>query len=358
MGGFDYGNARLRAMKSRLLSRRELEALADVSSLRGFIAALTKTNYRRPVEAALAHTGGMDCVSVALHDDMVYTLRKVQGFFVDHARELVTIVLRKYDVENLKAILRGLAKHVSPGEILTTLFPVGELTDEILSDLARAPGPRVAIDLLASLGLPIAQPLLKLRARRPGAGIPEMELALDRWYHQKAYQYLRSSRRTGGVLLSALQFEADLANLITVIRFTHTPAERKFLREWLGSEDLRLLFLGPGRLSFEVLAHAGGQSSFDATVETLAETPYEPPLRAGLDAYKKSLMLSDIERHLKRHRIRWMSQLITKDPLGVGVLFGYLALKTNEVSNLRWIAQGIDLRMKAEVIKAALEYPA
>jgi len=33
MYGYDYGNARLRVMKSRLLSRRELEALLDVESL-------------------------------------------------------------------------------------------------------------------------------------------------------------------------------------------------------------------------------------------------------------------------------------------------------------------------------------
>ena len=40
MSDFDYGNARLRVMKSRLLSRQELEALAEAGSLNGLIAAL------------------------------------------------------------------------------------------------------------------------------------------------------------------------------------------------------------------------------------------------------------------------------------------------------------------------------
>ena len=54
MSDYDYGNARLRAMKSRLLSWRELETLINIDNLQGLIAALTKTAYRKPVEAALA----------------------------------------------------------------------------------------------------------------------------------------------------------------------------------------------------------------------------------------------------------------------------------------------------------------
>ena len=54
MSGFDYGNARLRALKSKLLSQRDLDALAESGSLQGLIAAMTKTAYRKPIEAALA----------------------------------------------------------------------------------------------------------------------------------------------------------------------------------------------------------------------------------------------------------------------------------------------------------------
>ncbi|MEW5940071.1 MAG: V-type ATPase subunit, partial [Chloroflexota bacterium] len=53
MADYDYGNARLRVMKSRLLPRRELDTLADAGGLQGLIAALTKTVYQKSVEAAL-----------------------------------------------------------------------------------------------------------------------------------------------------------------------------------------------------------------------------------------------------------------------------------------------------------------
>ena len=71
--------------------------------------------------------------------------------------------------------------------------------------------------------------------------------------------------------------------------------------------------------------------------------------------YAKSGRLSDFEKELRRYRLRWMCGLIPKDPLGIGVILGFLALKTNEIGNIRWVAQGISLGLKPEAIRAGLE---
>ena len=357
MAGFDYGNARLKAMKSRLLARRDLDALVEAKSLQGLIAALVKTTYQRPVESALARESGIDCISEALRKDMIQTFTKIQNFYIDPEREFVSIILRKYDIHNIKAIFRGLANHASFNEIFITLLPVGELTEDMLIELCRAPGLRPAMDLLATIGHSFAQPILKLRIEHPGAGLPRIELTLDRWYYEEVYRCIESSRLERRVILSAFQLDADIANLLTVIRFVHLPSERQFLREWLGTDDLGPLFLSPGLLPLELLELAGEQGTLDETVATLSGTTYEPPLRAGLKAYRDSLHLSEFEKHLQRFRLMWMSRLISKDPLGIGVLLGFLALKVNEISNIRWIAQGISLGWKVDAIRKELEYP-
>jgi V/A-type H+/Na+-transporting ATPase subunit C len=356
MSAFDYGNARLRAMKSRLLSRQELEALTEVGSLRGLIAALTKTPYRKPVETALARTSGMDCIASALRDDLVSTLGKIPTYYMDEAAEMVVIVLRKYDIHNLKAILRGLANHISPAEILSILIPVGELKVDLLAELARAPDPRAAIDLLASTNSPFAQPLLDLRTEHPGADLPRLELALEKWSFSHAKDYLESERQNGKILSSSLDLDADLTNLLTVLRFAQTPQERKLLGEWLGIEDLYPLMIGPGSLSTALLVQAGMQDTLDAAVETFAGTVYESPLRAGLEAYTLSGRLSELERQLRRFQLKWTSDKILSDPLGIGVVMGFSALKVNEIGNLRWIAQGINLGLNPQSIRENLEF--
>ncbi len=355
MAGFDYGNARLRAMRSRLLSRKELESLAEAGTLRGMIAALTKTAYRKPVEVAMTHTDGMECINKALRIDLGDTLGVVRYFYREEAREIVDVVLRTYDVHNLKAILRGLARQATTGDILAALLPIGTLDYSTLAELARAQSTRAAIDLLASQGSPFARPLMELRAEAPGADIGRMEIALDQWQFGEARKFLQELSHKEDVLSSAIDLEADLTNLLTTLRFSHAPAERKFLRDWSGTDDLEQIFVGPGKISFATLLSAGMQDSLEAAINVLVGTPFDPYLKAGMQVYAKTGHLSDIERQLRHYQLEWMSQQIIRDPLGVGVLLGYFASKVNEVSNLRWIAHGISLGLTPNAIRGELE---
>jgi V/A-type H+-transporting ATPase subunit C len=356
MSGYDYGNARLRAMKSRLLSRAEVEALAEMSSLQALINALVRTAYRRAVEAALMRAGGMACITDALSRDLVETLGRMRTFYSGRAGEQIAVVLGGYDVHNLKTILRGLSKNALPEEMNAALLPVGELTAGLLAQLARAPEPRAVIDQLASIRLPIAQPLVKLRTECPGAGLREMELALDQWRFKEARARVQESRGGNGLLSDALDAEIDLINLLTMLRFVCAPAERQVARKRVGSDNLSRYFVGPGRLPLDLLNRATTQDTLEAAVEILSRTPYEPPLSAGLGAYMRSGRLSDFERHLRGFRLRWMARLIATDPLGIGVPLGYSALKVNEVANLRWVARGIEVGMDADAMKAELEF--
>lgn len=357
MSDFDYGNARIRAIKTRLLSRRDLDALAGAESINGLISALTNTAYRKPVESALTRSSGMDCVTESLHNDLVSGLGKVGNFFGGQAGDMVAVVLRRYDIENIKGILRGLNKNIAPNEILSTTIPVGELSTSILDQLVQSPDPRAAIDLLAVMGFSFAQPVLKLRSEHPGAGISEMELALDCWFFDETFQYLENIRRDGEVLLDAMQVEADLINLGTMFRFVNLPEERQLLQEWLHIDNYGKLLVGPGKLSFEMLTQAADQDTTEAAVEVFSETLYGPSLEDGFIKFAKSALLSDIERQLIHFRLARIAGQITKDPLGIGVLLGYIALKTNEINNIRWIAHGINLGLQADAIRSEMEYP-
>jgi vacuolar-type H+-ATPase subunit C/Vma6 len=205
------------------------------------------------------------------------------------------------------------------------------------------------------MGLSFAWPFLNLRAEAAGAETFQMELALDQWYYQEARQTLRSETGMVDPLSHALALEADLTNVLTVLRFAQDPHERDLLRDRFGTDEIEVLFIAAGRIPYELLLNAYRQDTVTAAVESLSGTFLEAALRAGLEAYSRSNRLSDIERQLKRYRLVWMAEQITKDPLGIGVVLGYLALKINEVSNIRWTTQGISLRLRPDAIRAELE---
>lgn len=357
MSDFDYGNARLRAMKSRLLSRRTLDGLAEVGSVQGLITALTNTAYRQTIEAALVRLTGMECLAEALRNDLVATVGQARTFYSGPAGDLVTLVLRRYDLHNVKTVLRGLARHVPVNEILANTLPVGELRPADLGELARAASVRPAIDLMATWRLPLAQPLLELRAaergRNGGVELLEMEVALDRWHYRTA---MAAAGKTDTVLGEALALEADAANIVTALRLIGVSDAATILRERFGSDNATPLFVGPGRVPLALLAEMARQESISTAVNMLAETPFGATCAGVMDAYAASPRLSVFEHALARQQLRYAAGLIVRDPLGIGVLLGYVALKTNEVANIRAIAHGLMLSEKPVRIRAELMF--
>ncbi len=340
MSEFDYGNARLRAMKSRLLSRATLEELTEVGSVQGLITALTSTAYRQAVEAALIKLTDIECLVEALRSDLVATLGKARTFYAGREGQLVTLALGRYDLHNVKTILRGLARHVPANEILANMLPIAELRPADMAELTRAADVRIAIDLLATWRLRLAQPLLQLRALQPDRNITaelfEMEAALDRWYFETA---MREASDT--VLLEALALDADVINIVTALRLVGVPGAAAILRDRFGSDDVTVLFVGPGVVPFAVLQEVTQQKSVPEAIGVLADTTYGSTLVTALDRYAALSRLSVFERALTQRQLRHAAHLIIRDPLGIGVLLGYAALKTNEVANIRAIAHGL-----------------
>lgn|SRR5574341_69681 len=353
--GFDYANARLRAMKSRLLSVQQLHALAESDTNEALLIALAQTPYQPDVESAMVHASGIEAVDLALQQNLISTVRRIRTFFSSHEQSTVKLILRFYDVHNLKVILRSVGKHIPAGERLSALLPIGDLTDTVLSALANTSSPGAAIDLLASMQAPLAHPLLQLRKEKPGADPAEMELALERWHIRDTFAQLETTPRSNDLLSAALALDADLTNLLTVIHLAHAPSERAVLRQRMGDNGLGSLWVGPGYLNFALLEHAAEQSSLEAAVNSLSRTPYRDALAAGIQGYRQSGQLSSFESALRRSRLSWMTRSIVRDPLGIGVLLGYLALKLNEIRNLRWIAHAIHAGVSVGQIHEGLE---
>jgi V/A-type H+/Na+-transporting ATPase subunit C len=350
---FDYGNARLHAMKSRLLPRRTLEGLTEVGSVQGLITALANTAYRETVAAALVRLTGMDCLAAAWRNDLVATLGKARTFYVEAAQALAQLVLLRYDVHNVKTILRGLAGRVPATDIIGSTLPIGELRPTDISELVRVEDWHMALDLLATWQLPLAKSLLELRATprsRDGHLEPfEMEVALDRWYFDTVL-----AGAGGTTLREAVAVEADITNMLTALRLIGVPDVAMILREQLGTDDVTRLFVGAGHIPSALLAEAAQQESIPGAVNTLATTTYGGILTDALHAYAASARISVFERALTQRQLLHAAGLLAHDPLGIGVLLGYAALKTNEVANLRAIAQSLMLGEKPDRIRREL----
>lgn len=355
MSGFEYGNARLRAMRSRLLSRRTMMELAESRSLAEFISLLAQTPYRKSLELALVRTSDLESIFEALRHNFIDTVTKMRSFYDGAEGRLVDIILCQYDVFNFKTVLRGLSQQAKPADIESALLPSCVLPETLLDELMRASSLRGAIDLLATVRHPFAQPLLALRAESPGAEIGEVEGALDRWRFAEALRALKGDLEDGHRVLDAMRLELDVLNILLSLRLVRYPEERQVLKMRFGNDGLEGILPAEGTIPASFFDRIVATKSLNAALDVLADTRYAAAMQEGRHASERTGLLSEYERALRRYQLRWLSAQIVQDPLGIGVVLGYLAEKGNEISNVRRAARGVQMKQPQASIQAEME---
>jgi V/A-type H+-transporting ATPase subunit C len=191
----DYGyvNARIRGMKSRLLGPELLESLILKPDTDAIITELEKTSYRAEIEKASVQHAGLACIEVALRTDIARVFRKIYSLFEEEKDEkYARILLNRWDVHNIKTILRGKNIHEPSSEILGCLIPAGELDEATLVELVKQPDVRGVIDLLATWRIVYALPLTQqFKDYSEKRDLAIMEYALDKFYFENALESLQ-----------------------------------------------------------------------------------------------------------------------------------------------------------------------
>ncbi len=351
MEGFEFGNARVRAMKSRLLSAEALGDLIACTGIPALTVALTVTPYGEAIEAALLRHSGAEVINDALRRDLIAKLGKLPSFYEDQTRTLLELALGQYELHNVVTVLRGITRETAASDTAVLMMPVYGLSSAELGRLARAPEVRTAINLLASWQSPLAVPLLEATATRPQSGLPFLELALKCWY----FETIAGAENDSPSWQRAMVLETDVANLLTALRLVGHPEALSRLENAppvsgtggtaSGKEDL---FCGMGRLGQELLWQAARQATITAAASVLAGTEFYPVLQPVVAQSEASPTVSALEHALLEHQLRVSAQLYSVDPLGMGIPLGYLRMKTTEAINIRLIAQRAQLGIGRE----------
>ena len=333
MGDFPYINARIKVMKSHLLPPGRLEDLLHAPDLEAIIQILSDSPYNVELQEALSRFSGLRAIDEALSQNFYHAAARILSFADGSPRRQIEVVLLRYDLQNIRAVVRG--RHTGKGEdeILATLYPGGLLSEVRLRELLQQPDLRAIADTLVTWMHPLGRALRTGvdDAQRTGS-LLDIEMALDRAYAQYG---LRVAGGEGEeTLRRSLGTEITATNVKTALKLRR-------MRDLTREERLRFFILG-GSLSQErFLTLADPQSS----IAEVANLPLFGPHLAGAEN------LLDIERAIDRTLQRAAAQMYLNDPLGLDVVIGYLARKAAEVSNIRVIAHARQLGLPADVAR-------
>jgi len=344
-----YINARMRGMKSRLLDHHTLDNLILQPDIDSLMSELEKTPYRDDIIEARGRYAGVACIEYALRKNFVRTFRKVLKFAkIEEAEHYITIFLHRWDIQNIKTILRGKNIHVTNEEILDCLIPAGELDESILTELVRQPDPKAVIDLLATWRIPWARPLTQAFPDFARTGdLGRLECSLDRYYYEKALGSVLGPDVNKSMIRRILSIEIDIVNIKTVLRMIRDHIEPGEAYQ----------FLIPGGLEFDIkkLTALLSLHTIDEALAAMAISRYRF-LSTIPEAAVKAQKISVIEKELERYLVIQGAGSFSGDPLSVASLIGYFWAKYNEVTNIRVISRCKTADFPIESLREELVY--
>lgn len=305
---FAYLNARIRSRRGQEVPESFFQQ-APTLSMPEFVRTLGETIYGPDLMG-----DSLADVDRAVSNHLGRTVSDLPALAVGELRELVSLLLMRADLSNLKAILRGKLGGLNPEEMRTRLAG-GTLPETLVTALLQAPDAAGVAQLLQLPGHPLAKALRKAVATTKDP--LELEVLLDRDFFTRLLEKARKLRES--FLVAYFVLEIDALNLATAFK----------LRALKAQVNPEAYFVPGGSLIGSALFARLLQGDA-AALETLTNTPLGGAARAR--------DLAELERLLRRVLLQKASQG-SLDSLGSGLVLSYVRSKEWEAARIRLLAR-------------------
>lgn len=342
---YGYANARVKGMKGLLLKPAFLDELTHVRTLDAMVELLQRTHYKDYlIQLSLRHRGSL-LIELASGRHFSAMVRKVKSLAPKEDRHIIESLLRRWDLLNLKTLINGLRVGRKFEEMQPYIIPVGSLSQNDLEKVAKAQ------DLFAEIKKTdfgkelLSQPTVLFSrqmidsfndALRHTDSFLQLQTILDASLYIMIERALGSGSKDVQRLKRILKKEIDAKNVLIIFRLK--KSQRANVRNYL----------------------IKGGSLSDATISTLLEARDISAVSGILQSRFKAVSLPenatvvDLEIALEKSTAAEKLAVFHRSILSIGVLFGFLLLKEEELNNLRKIAKAKEFAIPEEEVKQTL----
>lgn len=152
---YDYGNARVAALRSRLLDATALRRLADADSAGAFLAGLERLEDWHVVVRETEPLFGepQAAIEAAIQRHRGARLGALPGWYEGSARRLVEALVLPFDGERVLSIIRRRSGAAAAAEVAASVVGGALLDAATLAELARAASLSALVRALPATGL-------------------------------------------------------------------------------------------------------------------------------------------------------------------------------------------------------------
>lgn len=344
-GNYAYATARIKSKKSLLLTNDNYPKLLmiDLNEIGRFMG---ETQYKTEMAELASKYSGVDLIELGTSRNLAHTYRSIIGFCSGDLKEIVAGYLRRWDMWNIKTILRGKYSNATVEEIQEDLVPAGTLSEEDLNAL-------LAIDSMSEIIETSARKLsiqvpadITLSLERDG-NLAAVEDYLDFVYYQRLLASIDPNKKSDSQFLSFVKREIDIVNLRTLL---------KLKMDNMPGDKIKVYFIegGSNELSITELNRLAAIETFDNLVDELSKYSFYDEIKNSLEKAKTTRSLNPVMVKLDKYLAKEAERFSHLYPLSVLPILDYIIRKKIEVDNIRIIARGKASGMDNEIIKKLL----
>ncbi len=331
MTDYSYINARIRGMKGRLFKASEYEELFIMHDLSSVTLFLSNSTYSRFILSA--EKAGINEIEEALRRDLSDTLKKIYNIAEGDIKRLLEILLGRWDVYNIKTILRGRHINRTSEDIMPLLIATGVLSESLLKELCLQEDIKGIADLLITwrslYGYVIQE---GIKEYKESNDISSIELRLDKFYYTDSLRRLNKNREADYYVYTMLSYQIDTLNVITSLRILKEERLKIYADEYF--------IEGGDAFSKKLYKKVISEKGLDAGLRLLNTIKFRRRFKFTEEVFFEITDLPEMERRLEMGILKNAISLSFKDPLNISLIIGYIWKKINEVINLRLILRG------------------
>jgi len=341
MSNFEYLNTRVCSMRSQLLSRSSIEEMLDLDSPEMIAERLLESPYHAELIESLAALPPARALDSALENNFHAVISKISRIADNESTDTLRLFFDQWDIQNLKAVIRGVHFQLPPDTILNSLGPGALLTRESLKTLADLTDLKAIADQLNSWSLPWGAVLLPLLFEyRTNLDLRPLEHALDAFRFTSISCDSSDSPIRDKSALELIRMEADIRNIITALTSL--------------DDSTTPLFLPDYRHCSRTIKRICSAKTLEQAIDILADSPHRRILDKAFPFMTHAGRFSMFERLIDEELLTQSWRMSLTDPLSIAVPCHFLRAKRNEIMNIRLIAMGLDKHIQKNAISVGL----
>lgn len=339
-GNYPYVTARVKAKRASLLPKETYDRLLlmEVPEIARFLG---EREYKAEMLALGTRYSGVDLIENAVSHNLARIYNNIFDFSEGSLRSMIGRYLDRYDLENVKTIVRAKLYGASAADVAEDLVPAGSFSQDFLDELVTAPTLDDAFEALRGTIYATAQSIL---AHKPSdiSDWSAWEDLVSRLYYAELLASIPPATDANRLMREFVRREIDIINLKTLLRAWASKAA--FQRE---------IFLEGGyEMTVDELDELVGLDKADL-VRRLQDYSFYDDIAGALEKVEET-GIGVLVRRVEKVHLLDAARYAHLHPLSILPILDYVILKDREATNIRLIARGKESGLPTETIRELL----